>query len=198
MVSLRRIFIAINLPSFIKEEIKQKYLLLLEQSLSCFPKIKWTRLEDLHLTLRFLGPISSSKLESLILAFKDNFKNQKSFPLSFKGLGFFPEQRWPRILWLGVVDKRKILEKISFQLEEVLLPRGLLKNDHSFKAHITLGRVKRRLNNQDYKSLLVMKRKLANVMIKEFKVQSIDIMESELLPEGPRYTLVESIKLRED
>jgi RNA 2',3'-cyclic 3'-phosphodiesterase len=199
-VKKKRIFIAVNLPGLIKENIKQKCLAL---CLRAFPfnknvLIKWTALENLHSTLKFLGSLSLEEITKVEEVLEENTGLLKPFVLEIKNFGLFPERGNPRILWLEVFSRHKILEKLAFSLEKSLVKKGFRKDSHiRFISHITLGRVKKRLRQAEQEKLLKIKKELQNKTIEKFKVESIDIMESELLPEGSKYSLIKKIRLKD-
>jgi len=197
MSKTKRIFIAIDLPSLLKEEIKQKCLYLcwryfpLEKGL-----IRWTRPENLHLTLKFLGNVPITEIGKVENTLKEKLAFIQPFTLLIKGFGFFSQKKKPRVIWLGVFDSREQLKKLvtKFNRDEYLC-RFHREKDKEFISHLTLGRVKKRLSKIDYQNLLKIKQELNDRTLGKFKVDSIKIMESKTLPDGPRYSVIKSFSL---
>src|SRR5512134_624706 len=94
-----RLFIAIALP----DDIKARLAALQRELREGLGRssISWTRPENLHLTLRFLGDISSDRIDDLTAALAAAAASQAPLNLTVAGLGCFPSSRRPRILWAG-------------------------------------------------------------------------------------------------
>jgi 2'-5' RNA ligase len=195
----KRIFIAVNLSNQIKENIKQKILAMCFRILPTNDKcpIKWVDIENMHITLKFLGYLESDKLITVEEILKEEMAGIKPFSMDLKTFGFLPEIGTPRVLWVGVEKGHKVLENLAESLEQNFSKRGFRKETHSnFTSHITLGRVKKHLNKDEKEGLLKIKDDLKHKSIGKFKVLSIDIMESKLSPKGPKYSIVESLQLK--
>ncbi len=195
----KRIFIAVNLPDQIKENIKQKILAMCFRILppndSC--PIEWIDKENMHITLKFLGYLESDKLIAVEEILKEKIIGLKSFSLELKSFGFFPEKGTPKVLWTGVKKGHKNLENIALSLEKSFSKSGFRKEPRSsFICHVTLGRVKKHLNQDEKESLLKIKDDLEHKLIGKFKVLSIDIMESKLSLKGPKYSIIKQINLK--
>src|SRR5881628_1816488 len=98
-----RLFVAIAVPEEIKARLaalQRKWRERLGRS-----SVSWTRPEDFHLTLRFLGDVSSNRLEELTSALAAAAAPQAPLTLTVAGLGCFPNSRRPRVLWAGIRDE---------------------------------------------------------------------------------------------
>ncbi|AJF60672.1 MAG: 2'-5' RNA ligase [archaeon GW2011_AR10] len=164
----KRVFVAVNIPQEIRKEIVGIFSSKLPKD-----KMKVVEEENLHITLKFLGYFSPEAIEKL----KENLlkTTQKKFSVELKGIGHFNG----RVLWVGVGKGSSELEKLSRELDELLE----LKND-SFHSHVTLARNKS-LGRKQVSELAEELNRAS--FIKEFKVKSIDLMESKLTPKGPVY-----------
>lgn len=195
----KKIFIAVNLPDQIKENIKQKILAMCFRILppndSC--PIEWVDKENMHITLKFLGYLESDKLIAVEEILKEKIAGLKPFSLELKSFGFFPEKRTPKVLWTGIAKGHKTLENIALSLEKSFSKSGFRKEPRSsFVCHITLGRVKKHLNKGEKEGLLKIRDGLKTKSIGKFKVSSVDIMESKFNSKEPKYSIVKSIKLK--
>lgn len=130
-----RLFTAIDLAPEI--------LLRLERLLSALRRealIKWSPLDNLHVTTKFIGEWQESRLDELhnVLA---AIVPRESFTLELRELGWFPNDRLPRVLWLGV-QGGDALDRLAHETEECLEPLGMKREDRRFSPHLTLARIK--------------------------------------------------------
>jgi len=187
-----RIFIAINLPDNIKKK--------LEDCQSKWPElpIKWTKKENLHVTLIFIGYIPGQELlEICKIARETAYKNQ-SFSVNLNKICYGPhkkilpsspiDSRAPRMVW---VEGKKSQEftKLQIDLEKSLM----VSENRVFSPHITLGRIR----TWEFEKIEPEEIPQVNEEINlSFEVNSIEIMESELKKGGPVYTILESCMLK--
>jgi 2'-5' RNA ligase len=102
------------------------------------PGIRWTRHESRHLTLKFLGDIDDSRVESIDQALERELSLFPRFTINAKGLGVFPDARKPRILWVGVEGNP--LVKLAERVDIALATLGFERERRSFTPHLTIGR----------------------------------------------------------
>lgn len=177
-----RAFIAIKLSPKILMEIKG-----IQENLPFFSGKK-TELKNLHLTLKFLGEISSEKVEEV----KSRLRKIKfnKFESEIKDLGFFDNRTSDKfdrqiVIWLGITNCEKIQEEVDISLE------GLYKKENRFMAHLTIARVKKIRDKENFIQCL----KKINVPKMFFTVDRFYLMESNLTSEGPRYDEIEKYNL---
>jgi 2'-5' RNA ligase len=102
--------------------------------------IKWSPLDNLHITIKFIGQWPESRLEELDGALISLLPRQP-FEVEVKGLGWFPNERSPRILWAGVQRADPLLT-LARDTDECLAGLGIPKEERSFAPHLTLARIK--------------------------------------------------------
>lgn len=130
-----RLFVAIDLPS--------EVLLRLERLLSALrPEalIKWSLLDHLHITTKFIGGWDELRLEDLHNALT-SLLPRNEFEIEIKNLGWFPNERSPRVLWAGV-HGGAALAGLARDTEERLETLGIVKEEREYAPHLTLARVK--------------------------------------------------------
>ncbi len=137
-----RTFIAIALPDPIKEQLEKVQSLLEPVS----DGIKWMDPDLLHITLKFLGDTPDWMLENVRNEFKRIVSDIKPFQLQLNGLGQFPKEGEPRILWAGMQKTPPIVYKLSDELNTAFFAMGFDDTGKRFSPHITLGRVKHKLH----------------------------------------------------
>ena len=194
-----RVFIAINLPEDIKKQLsfyRSKWL-----ELPC----RWTKKENLHITLFFLGYLTDEELLEVCKIAKEAVSRHSSFSIDLNKICYGPPKKIPpRMVWaegtcIEVAEGRKI-DKLSFlekDLENSLLTSsvmGVEKENRPYVPHITLGRIK----NWDFRTMEPEERpEIEEEISLSFEVNSIEIMESKLKPQGPDYFILESMELGE-
>jgi RNA 2',3'-cyclic 3'-phosphodiesterase len=124
-------------------EITPEILLRLERlqsSLRPEAFIKWSPLDNLHITTKFIGEWPESRLEELCASLKA-LAPREPFDVELKDLGWFPNERSPRVLWVGV-HGNGALEDLAHATEDCLIKIGIPKEERPFTPHLTLARIK--------------------------------------------------------
>jgi len=137
--------------------------------------------KNFHFTLQFLGEISEKKVQLII----DEFKKIEflKFKIYLKGIGVFPNSKSPKIIWIGTDEKSsaKMID-LSKKIQKSLGSLGFTP-DKSFKPHITVFRIKKKIG--DIRKEMEIHEKI-NFGIQE--VSSFKLKKSELTPNGPIYS----------
>ena len=186
-----RLFIAINLPPELKEKLKE-----LQDGLAArlSPKaMAWTRPEQCHLTLNFLGNVEEEKIPGLVASVRAGTGGFAPFQLTSAGVGVFPNVRQPRVLWAGVrsiSEQLVTLHDATSNAVRELLPA----EDKKFVGHITIGRAKAP-GRADAQAIADFVRAHAGTLLGSWSCASIEIMRSELSSSGAIHTVYESISL---
>ncbi|MBW2990178.1 RNA 2',3'-cyclic phosphodiesterase [Candidatus Woesearchaeota archaeon] len=173
-----RLFIAIDLPEEVKQVIEE-----IKKPIKDIKGVKPVRKQNLHLTMKFLGEIEDDKVKKIVEALgKVEFK---PFNLSLGKLGFFPNEKRIRVLWIDAVPAEPL--KILKQEIDKALPE--FKDDHPFKNHLTFARIKYIASEEDKKNILEL---ITNTAVekKEFLVDKFVLYKSTLMPEGPVYKVL--------
>lgn len=184
-----RTFIAIKLTSEIISGISRVQ----EELKRSGAKVKWVWPENIHLTLKFLGYITSEELERVKVAAREAFKPFRSFGINVSDLGAFPKINYPRVIWLGIAKGKEELKRLTFTLEGRLARIGFAREKREFSSHLTLGRVK---SQKGIGGLIEALINTETSHLGSMKVDKIAIIQSELKPQGPVYTSLEEIDLK--
>ena len=130
-----RLFTGIDLPPDILLRLERLMTALRPEAL-----IKWSPLDNLHVTIKFIGEWPETELDKLdgVLA---ALPPREPFTLELRDLGWFPNERSPRVLWAGVHGGEP-LEQLARELDRLLEPLGIKKEDRAFSPHLTLARIK--------------------------------------------------------
>ncbi len=196
-----RLFVAINLPENIKRELlsyqdKIENLFPSEDDFSKSKRVvKWTKKQNLHITLVFLGYVIKKKVGKSCQIIEEVIKKHKSFSLEFNKICYAPPgKKPPRMIWLMGKTSNQILE-IKKNLEKDLFEEKILRKieKRKFTPHITLGRIRK----WQWKRITPEERpNISEEISLKFKVNSIELMESKLKRGGPEYTKLYSSKLK--
>ncbi|MBR9682737.1 MAG: RNA 2',3'-cyclic phosphodiesterase [Candidatus Aenigmarchaeota archaeon] len=180
-----RTFIAIDIPEELKPEIISiQYEI--EGS-----DIKFVEPENLHFNIKFLGDTTEDQIPKLT-AILDEISNKfEAFDIEINGMGAFPSNTHIKVLWLGVKDGSNELLGLAEAIDSKTKEMGFREEERTFKAHLTLGRIKSKNGN---KSLSEMIENNKDVSVGKFKANSIKLIKSELTPQGPQYTVVHEAK----
>lgn len=128
-----RLFVAVDLP----QEIKEMLIRLTREF--TIPGARWVGMEQLHLTLRFIGDAD----EGRFLAIRDALSrvNAPAFLLHLEGIGCFPPRGAPRVLWIGLSPSSP-LARLQAEVEEAVQLAGIPPENRPFSPHITLARLR--------------------------------------------------------
>ena len=103
-------------------------------------RIRWVRVDGLHLTMRVLGPTPDEKVPPLIAAADALATVDAPFEVGLASGGAFPNLAQPRSLWVGVGDGADRLAKLADGLTAAAGECGLVLDTRPFAPHLTLGR----------------------------------------------------------
>lgn len=153
--------------------------------------VKWVEPSNLHLTLKFLGPVHASRVPAVLEALTA-VEALCPFMVRLVGLGAFPRPRGARVLWVGVEEGARELGDLARVVEKALEPLGFVGEGRPFSPHLTIGRL--RTPAYDAELEVALDRK-SRVEVGRQHVHSVGLMESTLRPQGPVYTVLRSYRL---
>ena len=183
-----RTFIAISLPESVLQAMMNAQEALKESGF----RIRWVRKEGIHLTVKFLGDIERGDVERIHSAMQQVAQAFSPLALQGEGLGVFPDLRRPRVVWAGVSGDMERLRALQRELEARLAGLGFPKEKRSFKGHLTLGRIKDRMDGVKLGEAL---RALGDFRTTTFTVHSLVLFQSDLRPDGAVYSRLAEARL---
>jgi RNA 2',3'-cyclic 3'-phosphodiesterase len=139
--------------------------------------------ENIHLTLKFLGNISATKLGEIKSALAG--VTFPPFSLEIKGAGAFPSPKRMNVIWVGIGEGWSQVELIFEQTEKLLHQLGFSRETRPFSPHITVARVKSGWKRDEIAAFLG---HLAEESFGTFTAESVRLKQSILSPSGPRYS----------
>ena len=193
MTGLLRTFIAVDIPPQLQQLIQQKTEPLrrvLGTSL-----IRWVAVENLHLTLKFLGDVSPASLDMLTQMLRAEADLIPAFDMQISGLGTFPGPKRPRVLFIGI-QAPPALEALNRGIESACTRLGYASERHGYSPHLTVGRVRPDISPEGQQKI---RTALAQTVIDSLgtaRVDSVHLYKSELKPTGSVYTKLFSAPLK--
>jgi len=185
-----RTFICIEVPRAIKERIESLQRSLRRNN----AQISWVKPSNIHLTIKFLGDVPLSKIESLCDSVERAANGLNEFDIEVSTAGCFPSARSPRVLWVGLGNMPDGLKQLHANVESELARAGFPREQKRFSPHLTIGRVRGSQNAAQTAEDLI-----AQGFAQEtFRATEVIVMRSELNSSGSIYTPQAIIKLGSD
>lgn len=184
-----RVFFAIDLPAATREQLT--VFMNRVKRMAKPHAIRWTKPENLHITLQFLPEVHSQDLPSLIANVREQLAiDINQLMITFGALQLFPHPFRPRVLVLDVAPQAT-LSGLSSLVGKGVAASQLPVEDRPFRAHLTLGRIKQP-QGLDLKFISQFATPPA---VDPFGVKDIVLFRSEPQPEGSHYSVLERIDL---
>ncbi len=139
-----RTFIAIEL----NQETKKALSLLQEELKTAGADVNWVKPENIHLTLKFLGEVEEQKIPKINEALEKICTHTPSFAISLYETGVFPNQKFPRVVWIGIKEGKENTHELINQIENSFVSLKFAKEKREASAHITIGRVRSAKNKE--------------------------------------------------
>jgi RNA 2',3'-cyclic 3'-phosphodiesterase len=185
--SCGRYFVAIDLPDSIKEHIR-----CIQELVEPYcQNFRWVRPDLMHLTLLFCGDQTAADMDYFASLMRESFRSVCSFRIMLSEIGTFPRLQKPRVLWLGVTDGACQLQTVQRLVVEASQKAGLEAKEPAarFHPHVTLGRAK-----DPQKVRISREIKKVNIPVSgSICIDKVAIVQSQLTPKGPIYTIYENI-----
>ncbi len=180
MSSSIRSFLAFDIESdSVKKKLEAVQTLLIQTGAD----LKLVEIQNIHITIRFLGNITPGTAERI---FQDMKTVQFSpFNVQIKGVGAFPNIRYPRVVWAGITEGANELRDVFNQLEPKLRALGFAPDPKGFSAHLTIARVRSGRNKAQLSNFLA---ENTNYEFGPIKVECLRLKQSDLSPKGPVYS----------
>jgi 2'-5' RNA ligase len=180
-----RLFVALAIPA----EVRENLALLIRDLKSLDPHPKWINPDNLHVTLKFVGEVAPEKVLEIgdVLA---DVRTQRRVIAEFRGIGFFPDERRPSVVWVGIRPS-DILSTLAAEVNRVLAIVAVAREEKTFVPHLTIARFKETrlsacLRNE------IEKRKSCG--FGTLAANEFHLIESKLKSSGAEYTTLRSFR----
>ncbi len=179
----RRLFVALPLPGAVVAFLEQLQKSMKARGL----RASWSRMETMHLTLKFIGETPEESLASIIQAVQKTAADRHWFKLRVQGVGVFPSIQRARVFWAGVGWENQELPGLHQALELNLARAGIARSKKRFAPHFTLARFRKAV---DHKSIADVMDALETHRSDFFECRYIDLVQSVLKSSGAVHTRV--------
>ncbi len=176
-----RAFVSVPIPDVVAVFLRQVQARLQSPGMN----VRWVAMKNIHLTLKFLGDIDPSRVPVIAAQMDAAAGMIPSFFLEARGGGVFPNLRNARVLWVGLAGDLDRLKAIQAANESGLESIGFSRSSRDFRAHLTIGRIRKRI---DAKTIGALLEPLKDVISESFRVDRLTLCKSILKPAGAEYT----------
>ena len=178
-----RLFVALDFPDAIRDLIRAQLSHLRPLARST----RWVGVEGMHVTLKFIGSVDEEKFAPIVSALA-RVRSRAPVEMRFKGVGFFPNERRPRVCWCGI-EASANLPELAKEIEQSLLPLGIAREERPFVPHLTLARFD---SPQGLHELVQKARALESPDFGATQETQFHLFESVLRRSGAQYTKLKS------
>ena len=190
-----RAFVAVDISGEARAALAQVIERLRQQT--GFSGVRWVKPEGVHLTLKFLGGIPETQVETVLSAMQRAALGTGALTLALSEIGAFPNVRNPRVLWVGLAGDLDSLKALHRRLDhEIHIVTGLPLEKRAFSPHLTLARVRDTASGGERRRI---GQALSEVTQGEaeigWKVSAVNLMQSTLKPSGAVYEVLGSKEL---
>lgn len=155
---------------------------------------RWVDPSGIHLTLKFLGDVPTSRLPELRQALHRAAGEVEPFEFALAGLGSF-SPRQTRVIWVGVEEPSGALGRLQCAVEREMNIAGFQPEGRPFSPHLTLARVRDQANSHERAELGAWAKEQKVGRLGTMRVTEIALMQSDLRPSGAIYTCLEAAHL---
>jgi 2'-5' RNA ligase len=192
-----RLFVALDIPNETRDALAQ---LIARLKPKC-PMAKWVRPESMHVTLKFIGHTAEENLPDVKTALAE-INSPRPIDMHFRGLGFFPNEKHPRVFWCGI-DISPNAAPIAAEIDSALEKLGIPPETHAFAPHLTLARLYShdrppRGGLQDcLAEIAAVASESARKSFGTTRTSEFHLFESKLKPSGAEYTCLQTFPFAE-
>jgi RNA 2',3'-cyclic 3'-phosphodiesterase len=183
-----RLFVALEVPAAVRDNLAAQIKELRDLSMRVADKRpRWVRPENLHVTLKFIGEVAPANLEGI----RDGLSTIRSdgpVDLNFRGLGLFPDEQHPRVLWAGLHASAN-LPSLADRIDRALETQGIARERRAFTPHLTLARIEPPGLHEKLRAAM---QKSGEREFGSFQTREFYLVESKLKPAGAEYTTLAS------
>jgi 2'-5' RNA ligase len=159
--------------------------------------VRWVDPSLIHVTLHFFGDLEVGRIDPISERLAAAAETTGRFVCELRGLGTFGARGQFRVVWVGVGEGREPLAKVASAVHEAVKELGLPLDDRPFSPHLTVGRIRDRIDPSSVQSLSEWVEKAKGRSYGRFDAGALCLMRSELRPSGPVYTVTRSFPLGE-
>lgn len=195
-----RLFVALEMPVSWNEALGQMQDKMRAAFAAGFgeqaPRLRWTRPEGIHLTLKFLGPVSRLQSAAIDRGLRECCEEMSGFTLALGKAGTFEDRRGPRVLWIDVEGETEPLVELAHAVDRGMAGAGFEREKRPFQPHLTLARVPEVIAPAIRNRLAEVTAAVRTPRPGPFRFAAVSLMRSHIERGGARYERVRSYRLR--
>ena len=130
-----RLFTAIEIPVEVREALRA-----FVERLKPLAKFSWSHIDNLHVTTKFIGEWPESRLQEMVHVL-EGVANAGPIDIRVRGIGWFPDERHPRVFWAGV-EASQALGDLAHATEQAVATLGVPAEDRRYSPHLTFARIR--------------------------------------------------------
>ncbi|NIW46246.1 MAG: RNA 2',3'-cyclic phosphodiesterase [Gammaproteobacteria bacterium] len=191
-MSVIRSFIAVDLPESLNQPLEQASQQL-QELLDGLP-VRWVPVQNIHLTLKFLGDVSEKNIPMIQNILHGEGANHHQFEIGVGGFGVFPNLSRPRVLWVGVEGPDELIY-IQRGIDVETARLGYAPDQRKFNPHLTFGRVSRNASSKQVRKISSLLRNHKLGFLGAARIEDVSLFRSDLGPDGAVYSKIYTAKL---
>nr|WP_320190352.1 RNA 2',3'-cyclic phosphodiesterase [uncultured Desulfobacter sp.] len=178
---LIRCFIAITIDDHTKRQLGQVQKAIRATGIHA----GWPSSKNFHLTLKFLGDIPEQTLPCIKTVISESIAQSQCFDITLNRIGFFPNTRYPKIIWIGPDKANPELMTLKQTIDTKLKRCHQCTKETKFSPHITLSRIRHQVSPSKLQKVLKLK---TGAII--YSVDQVHLIKSRLSPSGAVHTSI--------
>lgn len=183
-----RLFVAIEVPEPVRREVRRR----VDGVRDRLPRARWVDLENVHLTLLFLGETAEADVPALAAKLREAFARCPPLELRLAGGGTFPPGRPARVAWVGLEAPDELTTLQADVTRAAVESLGFEPEDRPYHPHVTLARCADPWRRE---AIDKFKNALTGNIGPPFVADHGVLFESKLSPKGARYRVVETFPM---
>lgn len=188
-----RLFVALPVPAQVKGALQEMQTRL--ETVLPRGSTAWTKPDNMHLTLRFLGEVAVERVPELRRRLREALTGCRALDLICERLGCFPEPRYPRVIWAWVHDQpHECLLRLQQTIDSAVAEIVVAPAEARFVGHVTLARPKQ-IKRSDAEKLGQFLEAASTTRFGVWHADAVELIRSELSPQGSRYTTLDVFPL---
>lgn len=185
-----RVFCAVELPEDVRKQLEEHILKLRKAVPDA--AASWSRVENIHLTLKFFGNVALDRIPAISAAATQTVAEFSPFPIVIGNTGVFPRPSRAQVLWIGVSDPSRKLSALQERLENKCAAEGFSKENRAYKPHLTIARLRKPEGARQLADAHLQ----MNFPTKDIELNELILFRSELSPKGSKYTAISKHPIR--
>jgi RNA 2',3'-cyclic 3'-phosphodiesterase len=191
-----RAFIAIELPSEVRHQLDEvEKQIQVRAGEGSRKAVRWVPANNMHLTLKFLGEVSSGSIPDLARILQNAANRHSRFTITVGGLGAFPNLHRPRVIWVGTEAPAELFT-LQKEIDAETRHLGYPSDERAFSPHLTLGRISQNAHPEEVSQVARVLTAMTIGELGKIQVDTLHLFRSDLRPSGAVYSSLHAFSFR--